>query len=70
MLALALLLAGAGAAPHSPSPVRAEATATVRIVRPVVVSAAAQSSSPAAWRETYVRLPDGTIERLRVMDLP
>ena len=70
MLVLALLLAGAGAAPHPAPPVRAEATATVRIERPVVISAAAQSSSPANWRETNVRLPDGTIEQVRVLDLP
>ena len=74
MLALALLLAGAsagsGAAPHPSPAVRAEATATVRIVRPVVISAAARSSSPASWRETNVRLPDGTVEQLRVLDLP
>lgn len=74
MLALALLLAGAsagtGAAPRPAPPVRAEATATVRIVRPVVISAAAQSSSPASWRETNVRLPDGRIEQVRVLDLP
>jgi hypothetical protein len=70
MLALALLLAGAGTAPHPSPPVRAEATATVRIVRPAVISASTQSSSPANWRETKVRLPDGTIEQVRVMDLP
>jgi len=69
MLALALLAAAAGAAPH-PEPVRAEATATVRIVRPVIISAAAQSKSPASWRETSVHLPDGRIEQLRVIDLP
>jgi hypothetical protein len=69
MLALALLAAAAGAAPH-PGPVRAEATATVRIVRPVIISAATQSKSPANWRETSVRLPDGTIEQLRVIELP
>jgi hypothetical protein len=74
MLLLALLLAGAsagtGAAPHPAPPVRAEATATVRIVRPAIISAATRSSSPATWRETDVRLPDGTIEQVRVVDLP
>jgi hypothetical protein len=74
MLALALLLAGAsagnGAAPHPSPPVRAEATATVRIVRPVVISASAQSSSPVNWHETSVRLPDGTVEQVLVLDLP
>lgn len=69
MLALALVAAAAGAAPH-PEPVRAEATATVRIVRPVIISAAAQSKSPASWRETNVHLPDGTVEQMRVIDLP
>jgi hypothetical protein len=69
MLALALLTAAAAAAPH-PEPVRAEATATVRIVRPVIISAAAQSISLASWRETTVHLPNGTIEQLRVIDLP
>jgi len=70
MLALALLAAAAGAAPHPPSPVRAEATATVRIMRPAVISALILSSSPAAWRESSVHLPDGTIEQVRVVDLP
>jgi len=69
MLALALLAAAGGAAPHA-APVRAEATATVHIVRPAIVSAAAESKSPASWRETNVHLPDGTIEQLRVIDLP
>ena len=70
MLALALLAAAAGAAPHPLAPVRAEATATVRIMRPVVISASTLSSSPATWRESNVHLPDGTIEQVRVVDLP
>jgi hypothetical protein len=69
MLGLALLLASAGAAPHPPR-VRAEATATVRIVRPVIISASIRSKSPAEWRETNVRLADGTTEQVRVLDLP
>jgi len=70
MLALALLLAAAGAAPHPSLPVRAEATATVRIVRPAIISATILSSSPAVWRESNVHLSDGTIEKVRVVDLP
>ena len=69
MLGLALLVAAAAANPR-PAPVRAEATATVRIVRPVLISASTLAKSSTVWRESDVRLPGGTTERVRVVDLP
>jgi hypothetical protein len=66
MIALTLLLAAAGAAPH-PAPIRVQAIATVRILKAAIVSA---SVDPTLWHETSIRLPDGTIERLRIVDLP
>jgi hypothetical protein len=70
MLALALLAAAAGAAPAAkPAAVTVEATATVRIVRPVKITAVPAPGVPPS-REMVIPHPDGSVERIRVVDLP
>jgi hypothetical protein len=67
MWALALFAAASAAASPRAAP-QVQATATVRIIKAVAISASALSVEPQAWRETEVRLPDGSSERVRIVE--
>ena len=47
----------------------AQATATVRVLRPVVVRSIDARREPKRWRERIVRRPDDTLELRRLLEL-